>query len=130
MAAALLAGELRPGECVAVGMDKGWQQVVGVLGVLLAGGAYLPVEIDQPAVRRAQILADAGVRHLVVTSASSHAGWPGGLAVVDVDTQSGSQSGSRSASQSALQSSPAAPRSPDDLAYVIYTSGSTGRPRA
>src|SRR5258706_5388390 len=34
---------VRPNTLVAVVMDKGWEQVVGVLGILMAGGAYLPI---------------------------------------------------------------------------------------
>ncbi|MCZ9342640.1 AMP-binding protein, partial [Streptomyces sp. TRM76130] len=42
----------RPGDFVAVLMDKGRDQVVGVLGALLAGGVYVPVDVAQPQVRR------------------------------------------------------------------------------
>lgn len=121
LAARLHEHGLRRGEPVAVVMDKGWEQIVAVLAVLRAGGAYLPIDTNQPAARRARILADAGVR-LGVTQP-----WLNGQlddpalavawdAVTDGDT-------------AAPASAPDERVSPDDLAYVIYTSGSTGAPK-
>ncbi|MEV0424054.1 amino acid adenylation domain-containing protein [Streptosporangium canum] len=116
VAETLRARGFAPGALAAVMMDKGWEQVVAVLGTLLAGGAYLPVDTGQPPARRARILADAGVRHVLTQS------WirdrPEGADLVDVDLL--------------LPSALPAPRSvadPGDLAYVIYTSGSTGDPK-
>ncbi|HEU4421787.1 MAG TPA: amino acid adenylation domain-containing protein, partial [Pilimelia sp.] len=112
-------GGVRPGELVGIAMERGWEQVVAVLGILLAGGAYLPLDPYQPRARRDQILADAGVRR-VLTQARLVDGtpWPDGVEVTAVDTV------------------PPAPyrgrqpvTAPDDLAYTIYTSGSTGTPK-
>lgn len=112
--------EIAPAEPVAVVMDKGWEQVAAVLGVLLAGGAYLPVETSQPAARRAAICADAGVR-VVLTQP-----WLADTAAPTRDTE-------------AVVVDPTLPGwsgepfpdrvAPDELAYVIYTSGSTGSPK-
>lgn len=41
----------KPGQLVGVLMTKGWEQVVSVLGILLAGGAYLPIDPDLPSER-------------------------------------------------------------------------------
>ncbi|MGV9779582.1 non-ribosomal peptide synthetase, partial [Streptosporangium sp. NPDC003464] len=105
-----------PGDLAAVMMDKGWEQVVAVLGTLLAGGAYLPVDTGQPPARRARILADAGVRHVLTQS------WvrdrPEGARLVDVDLLPPSE-----------LPPPEPEADPGDLAYVIYTSGSTGDPK-
>lgn len=100
-----------PGEIVAVVMDKGVEQVVAVLGTLLAGGAYLPVDTGQPPARRDRILADASARLVLTQSWRAEDGW------IAVDTL-----------PPAAQA-PSALRHPDDLAYVIYTSGSTGVPK-
>jgi len=109
----------RPAHPVAVVMDKGWEQVVAVLGILLAGGAYLPVDTGQPAARRDRILADAGVEHVLTQSWLEAAEWPADVATVAVDTLP------------AAATAPLVARraDPDDLAYVIYTSGSTGVPK-
>ncbi|MDH6131238.1 pyochelin synthetase [Kitasatospora sp. MAA4] len=106
------------GRVVAVLMDKGWEQVVAVLGTLLAGAAYLPVDTDQPAARRDTLLADAGVATVLVQPWCA-AELPG-LRVLTVDGTTESQSPVRE---------PLRDAAPDDLAYVIYTSGSTGTPK-
>jgi pyochelin synthetase len=107
------------GEVVAVVMDKGWEQVTAVLGALVAGAVYLPIDGFQPRARRDEILADAGVR-LVLAQGQSVAGrqFPTTVEVIAIDTLPQS---------SAPVGRPRA--EPDDLAYVIYTSGSTGVPK-
>ncbi|MFJ4439335.1 amino acid adenylation domain-containing protein [Streptomyces sp. NPDC088923] len=120
VATRLTALGLEPGERVAVWMDKGWEQPVAVLGALLAGGAYLPVDTAQPVRRRDTILADAAVRHVLTQSWLAELDdLPSTLTAHAVD---------------ALPEAPADPVSaqgtaPADLAYVIYTSGSTGTPK-
>ena len=44
-------GVLRPGELVAVAMERGWRQIVAVLAIQMAGAAYLPLTPSQPAQR-------------------------------------------------------------------------------
>ncbi|MGW6600382.1 amino acid adenylation domain-containing protein [Streptomyces sp. NPDC055036] len=119
VAAALMSapGAVAPGDRVAVVMDKGAEQVVAVLGTLLAGAAYLPVDTTQPALRRNRVLADAGVRRVLTQSwLADREEWPEGVRVIAVD-----------------RLEPAAHRpvevTGDSLAYVIYTSGSTGAPK-
>ncbi|MGW6377083.1 amino acid adenylation domain-containing protein [Rhodococcus sp. NPDC055112] len=119
VAEALRSRGTAPGAVVAVVMDKGWEQIVGVLGILLAGGAYLPIDLSQPAERRNRMLAAADVR-LVLTQS-----WllpePGdGPEWIAVDLLP----------RGADVTEPPTPlREPDDMAYVIYTSGSTGTPK-
>jgi pyochelin synthetase len=114
----LVAEGCRPGELVGIVMDRGWEQVVAVLGALLAGGAYVPVDTGQPSARRDGILARAGVRRVLTQRWLRDADWPEGVAVTAVDLVP-----------------PVAPRAveprvdPGDLAYVIHTSGSTGTPK-
>ncbi|WP_394832585.1 amino acid adenylation domain-containing protein [Pendulispora rubella] len=104
VAAALREGGCVPGECVAIAMQKGVEQVIAVLGVLLAGAVYLPVDTTQPRLRRDKLLANAGVVHVLTQS------WVAALP--------------------AAESLPeVAWADPDALAYVIYTSGSTGDPK-
>lgn len=110
----------RPGELVAVVAEKGWEQIAAVLGVLIAGGAYVPIDTNQPPARRDQILGAAGIR-LVLTQEHLAAGaWPETCEVVALG------SGLRPEPLTALPERLAAP---GDLAYVIHTSGSTGVPK-
>ncbi|SDL60726.1 non-ribosomal peptide synthetase [Nonomuraea jiangxiensis] len=101
---------------VAIVMAKGWEQVAAVLGTLLAGAAYLPVDLGQPAARRERILADAGVSTVLTQSWIGER--PPGVRRIDVDTLPPSTA-----------PAPESPARPGDLAYVIYTSGSTGDPK-
>jgi pyochelin synthetase len=129
--AASLASELadrgaRSAAPIAVIADRGPGQLIGVLGVLLAGAPYLPIDTNQPAVRRDRILSDAGVT-TVVTSEHLRDGlpWPAGLDVVAID-ESAEGGTDRDLASFCLE---ALARPVPDLAYVIYTSGSTGSPK-
>ncbi|MET9654780.1 amino acid adenylation domain-containing protein [Streptomyces sp. NPDC006460] len=118
VAVAVADAGCRPGERVGIVMDKGWEQVAAVLGVLLAGGVYLPVDTTQPPLRRNAVLADAGARLVLTQSALLPSlALPAGLPAVGVDTLGPAD---RAFSHRTA---------PDDLAYVIYTSGSTGTPK-
>ncbi|MER7168876.1 amino acid adenylation domain-containing protein [Micromonospora sp. NPDC000207] len=110
---------VRPGELVAVTMDKGWEQVVGVVGALLAGAAYLPLDLTQPTLRRRAILRDADARRVLTQSwLTDELDLPEGVDPVAVDLLP-----ARGAEV------PVPGVDPTGLAYVIYTSGSTGDPK-
>ncbi|WIN00602.1 amino acid adenylation domain-containing protein [Actinoplanes oblitus] len=108
-----------PGERVGVIAPKGVEQVVAVLGILLASAAYLPVDLGQPARRRDTILRDAGVRIVVTDSAHAAELAASGVTTIEADRLP------------AVPGRPAEAPEPAgaDLAYVIYTSGSTGTPK-
>ena len=109
-----------PNTLVGVVMTKGWEQVVGVLGVLMAGAAYLPIDPDLPMERQHYLLTQGEVT-LVLTQALylEHLDWPAGVECLAVDRQT-----------DAPDLPPlAVVQTPTDLAYVIYTSGSTGLPK-
>ncbi|MGW2087180.1 AMP-binding protein, partial [Streptomyces sp. NPDC001880] len=110
------------GQRVGIVMEKGWEQVVAVLGVLLADRAYLPVDTTQPALRRNAVLTDAEA-HLVLTQSAllPALDLPADTRAVAVDILAAVEPGDHSA--------PGHRAVPDDLAYVIYTSGSTGTPK-
>ncbi|GGY98972.1 amino acid adenylation domain-containing protein [Streptomyces nitrosporeus] len=115
---------LTTGSVVAVRMDKTPELVVTLLAVLKAGGAYLPVQPDQPADRLAQLLRTTGAE-LVVTDGPSatDTGVPGVRTVTAGELQTpGPAPDAGAASRE--------PVDPDAPAYVITTSGSTGRPKA
>jgi amino acid adenylation domain-containing protein len=106
------------GALVAVALEKGWEQVVAVLGVLRAGGAYVPLDPGMPRERFLKILRDTGT-NVVVTAARLAVDWPDGVRPVFLEAWGGA----------AAADLPALERNWDDLAYVIYTSGSTGDPK-
>jgi amino acid adenylation domain-containing protein len=112
------------GSVVALCLDKSLELVVTLLGVLKAGGAYLPLDPDYPAGRLQYMLSHADVRCAVVDASQRDrlGAWPGDvLALQDLHLfQQAGADGSPVDDSVAL----------DDPAYVIYTSGSTGQPKA
>ncbi|WP_372512880.1 amino acid adenylation domain-containing protein [Gordonia alkanivorans] len=111
LAAALVESGVQPGDKVAVLIERGVNQVVAVYAALMAGGAYVPVDVEQPEERRRLILDTAGP-------------------AVVIDDEYLANVGSTDATET--------PRRlpvdegivlPGSAAYVIFTSGSTGVPK-
>jgi amino acid adenylation domain-containing protein len=110
--------EVLVGVCVPRSLDM----IVAVLGILKAGGAFLPLDPGYPRERLAFMFEDAQLtvllthRHLADTV-------PGhGARVLHLDTDA-------AAIEEESVESPGVAVDPANLAYVIYTSGSTGRPK-
>ncbi|MYR43983.1 condensation domain-containing protein, partial [Streptomyces sp. SID5910] len=114
VAARLRAEGCRPGDFVGVLVDKCRDQAVAVLGVLLAGGVYVPVDSGQPRIRRDRILTDSGAGFAVVADAASGE-LPDGVRAVTV-------AGLTPVPLAEIAEGPRV--APDDLAYVMHTSGS------
>ncbi|MER5333756.1 amino acid adenylation domain-containing protein [Micromonospora sp. NPDC002717] len=129
--AATLAGRLRaegvgPGSVVGLCTERSPEMVVAVLGVLLAGGAYLPLDPSHPRARLDLMLSAADAALVLADDAGRAALGSGGEPSVPVRPLTGGDL-------------PAAPvdwrgyRAPAEvvqgLSYVIFTSGSTGAPK-
>ncbi|AFZ33305.1 non-ribosomal peptide synthetase (plasmid) [Gloeocapsa sp. PCC 7428] len=150
LAAKLQQLGVEPNQLVAVVMDKGWEQVVAVLGILTAGAAYVPID-PHPCDRALQLLQQAQVKYVVTQPWLDSA-----FADVDVTRicvgavevfsplnpplvgdleRLGSprplslspNSGGEDKEKTFVHGARGA--NPTDLAYVIYTSGSTGVPK-
>ncbi|MFE9725754.1 amino acid adenylation domain-containing protein [Streptomyces sp. NPDC005794] len=118
LAGALIARGAGPDRVVGLHAGRTAELVVGVLGILKAGAAYLPLDPGQPSERLTAMVSDAAPV-LVLTDQAHAAGddrqlWEN-LAKVEAE-------GTR-------DEAPAIDADPTRLAYVIYTSGSTGRPK-
>ncbi|WP_326553892.1 non-ribosomal peptide synthetase [Micromonospora sp. NBC_01813] len=109
-----------PGTVVPVVAAKGWEQVVAVLGVLRAGGAYCPVDASLPEDRRTALIDTCGSPAVLATTRSLPDGHRE-LPVLRLDGVVPDEGGSVPV--------PAPVGSVTDLAYVIHTSGSTGTPK-
>ena len=108
-----------PNTLVAVVMEKGWEQVVAVLGILQSGAAYLPIDPTLPEERLWYLLRHGEVG-IVLTQPwlATRLAWPEDVQVQSVN------------SITDTDDSPLEPvQQENDLAYVIYTSGSTGQPK-
>ncbi len=108
--------------------------IAGLLGVLQAGRAYVPLDPWSPRARNARVLADAGAI-AIVTDGGRLAAAPWltdtGLPVVLADElvlhrQEPARVGSEPCRSGASRDSPP---DPDELAYILYTSGSSGEPK-
>lgn len=110
-----------PNTLTAVVMEKGWEQVAAVLGILFAGSAYLPIDPSVPKERLWRLLADSEASLVLTQSRWEEAiQWPDNMMTLSLDTLP--VPGKEPAAWQPVQQ-------PGDLAYVIYTSGSTGMPK-
>ncbi len=114
---------VRPEMIVAIFLDRSLDLIVAILGVLKAGGAYLPIDLAYPKDRVAFMLEDAQVS-VLLTHHELAANLPAHQAnVVCLDDPQ------LTVLSSQALTSPANTASPSSLAYVIFTSGSTGQPK-
>lgn len=132
VAAALLERGVGAGEPVALCVTRGPALVAGLLGILEAGAAYVPMEPAWPWARVRAVVADAGIRLAVCDAAL--------IAAFDEAVEAAVVFGDCRGARCPVIDGPALDRfpqiapdrrpAPGDIAYCIYTSGSTGRPKA
>ncbi len=120
VAAALRSRGVGPETLVAIALDRSPGMIVAILGILKAGGAWLPIAVDQPADRISFLLEDASPA-AVISKASFRGMLPQSMepGVLDLDEIEREDHGP----------APSSGATSSNLAYVIYTSGSTGRPK-
>jgi pyochelin synthetase len=112
---------------VAIAVPRSPQQIAAVLGTLLAGAAYVPLDVRHPSARRAAICVDAGASAVLHTSGYGLSGEePGTEAIHRIDLDLLPDATPLGAEMPVLAERTTGP---DDLAYVIFTSGSSGRPK-
>jgi amino acid adenylation domain-containing protein/non-ribosomal peptide synthase protein (TIGR01720 family) len=111
-----------PGTVVGLCLERSLEMVIGLLGVLKAGGAYLPLDPEYPVERLAWMVGDAQAPVLLTRSNLLERLPASQAQIVCLDKEW---------DQISNESPQAVPCQvcPDNLAYVIYTSGSTGQPK-
>ena len=117
---------IKPEIPVGICLERSLEMLVSILGVLKAGGAYLPMDPAYPTERLAYMLTDAEVPVLLTQERLSQQFADADLAQVvclDRDWDALIQSQVPASDNLSQQ------LDPQNLAYVIYTSGSTGRPK-
>ncbi|MBV9773028.1 MAG: amino acid adenylation domain-containing protein, partial [Gemmatimonadetes bacterium] len=123
LAHALRARGVRPETPVGVCLERSPEMIVALLGILRAGGAFVPLDPTHPEDRLAYILEDAAVP-VLLTQQSLLGRFPaGGAEAIALDT--GWDALAAEGDDAPLDET----TFPEGLAYVIYTSGSTGRPK-
>jgi non-ribosomal peptide synthetase component F len=92
--------------CVGIITERDFESIINILGVIKAGGVYVPIESSYPANRIEQIISDSKCKLVITTKAYE---------------------------KESLHTFPAIDKQllnePEDNAYIIYTSGSTGKPK-
>ena len=104
---------------VALFLEKSYEMLIGILGILKSGGAYLPLDKDLPGERRNFILADSAV-DIVVTRKSLANFLEHNQKIIPIDSTDIFTTRDAKCEPLNIQK---------NIAYVIYTSGSTGNPR-
>jgi tyrocidine synthetase-3 len=110
---------------VAVMADRSLEMIIGIMGILKSGGAYMPIDPDYPPDRIDFMLKDSGAKILVTTGAmTEHV-----RAVRELPLKLITLEEVLSISTSTVTLTSTCQVAPANLAYVIYTSGTTGRPK-
>ena len=127
-----LAGVLRkkgvgPDRIVAIMVERSLEMIVGILGILKAGGVYLPIDPNYPEDRISFMLEDSEAAVLLVKSSQStdrsyHTIIKEGRSIEILDLEDESL-------YKGAGTNPKKVNKPSDMAYIIYTSGTTGKPK-
>jgi amino acid adenylation domain-containing protein len=118
----LQAMGIQPEVLVGLCIGRSHEMLIGLLGILKAGAAYLPLDPNVPAARNAFLLEEAQIQ-VLVTIQTVIAGWSIDQAhVICLDTLNDTLSEQKT-------DNPINNLLGENLAYVIYTSGSTGKPK-
>lgn len=107
---------------VGICLERTPEMLIGILGILKAGGAFLPMDTVYPADWKASVLSDAGISYVLTMSDVELPLDSLGVSAILLDL---CQNDIDRASCEELSTKPDA----HALAYVIYTSGSTGKPK-
>ncbi|MCP4156963.1 MAG: non-ribosomal peptide synthetase, partial [bacterium] len=114
----LIAKGVKPDTIVAVLAERSIEMLVGLLGIIKSGGAYLTIDSDYPQERIAYIMADSGAGILITETGTTNVFNTKEMLLLN-DEENRALEG---------QNPPKTSNS-GNLLYVIYTSGSTGKPK-
>ncbi|CAA7197472.1 Gramicidin S synthase 2 [Chryseobacterium potabilaquae] len=127
--------KIQPNELIPLYLGRSEQILIGMLGVLKSGGAYVPMDPSYPMDRIEHILGDTGARVVLVEENTKDRLYDY-KELIDTETESSTLSiislnGSDMKAELSTCSTvnPRTPVSSSDLSYVIYTSGTTGKPK-
>jgi tyrocidine synthetase-3 len=125
LAGVLLEKGVKPDTIVGIMLPRTIEMIIGILGILKAGAAYLPIDPDYPEERIDYMINESKVRKLVKKGKNISYYLPGmGIEVILIDDISNKICPKGIPSHPHLQPAPVT-----SLAYIIYTSGTTGIPK-
>jgi tyrocidine synthetase III len=109
---------IHPNQLVGIMLDRSLEMVISMLGVLKAGGAYLPIDLEYPSDRIHLLLEDSQINLLLTTShITKNIEYAGQTLYIDQMTLN------------CKSNNPEVKNQADDMSYVMYTSGTTGVPK-
>jgi amino acid adenylation domain-containing protein len=108
------------GQPVGLLAHRSFEMIVGMYGILKAGGSYVPIDPEYPPDRQQYILTQSGIDTLLVDEVHSLTDRPDGVSVIFMDDP---------AIAACKADNPGLAVDSGQLAYTIFTSGSTGRPK-
>ncbi len=124
IASYLISKGVKKDDLIGICLDRSIEMISGILGIMKAGAAYLPIDPEYPAERINFMLDDSDLNLILTdhdTSKSSKIFHKPGLEVIILDSDLNLQESNSVVPEIKID--------PEDLAYVIYTSGSTGWPK-
>ncbi|MGB0521647.1 MAG: amino acid adenylation domain-containing protein [Flammeovirgaceae bacterium] len=118
----LLQQGVQAGDFIGVCMERSMEMIIGLVGILKAGAAYVPIDPSYPEQRIGYMLHEAEMKLVLTNKAHEALVAKEGMAVfvADTDWESVTVQSSANPTRTVKGTHPA---------YVIYTSGSTGRPK-
>ncbi|MHC5853145.1 non-ribosomal peptide synthetase [Nostoc sp.] len=116
--------QIQPDTLIGICVERSLEMIIGLLGILKAGSAYVPIDPNYPKERIGFMLEDSGTSVLLTQSFLKDklplANLENPCQIICLDEETFTE---------ALTENPSLQSTPNDLAYVIYTSGSTGQPK-
>jgi amino acid adenylation domain-containing protein len=115
----LLSKDLPAESIIGLLFEPSFEMIIGILGVLKAGFAYLPIDSDLPEIRKGYMLNDCNCTILLGKSGLEvPKDFSGAITLIDIENL-----------DQYNKEKPNIQIHPDQLAYIIYTSGTTGQPK-
>ncbi|NME98919.1 non-ribosomal peptide synthetase [Aneurinibacillus aneurinilyticus] len=129
IAAFLRNSGVTEGDCVAIMMEKGWEQIVGIVATLACGAVYIPLPVDWPATRLTHVLEESAVQVVLTQSWLIQFVAPFGCTTIAVDEVVTRDSDKQDdIARTRIEELPGYHKR-TGLAFILFTSGSTGRPK-
>lgn len=113
---------IKPNDVIGLRLNKSLEMVVGILGILKAGGCYLPIDLSYPQERVSFMLKDSSAKIFLTNKLHKND------LDISIDTYLLDMTSNNEIYTNSTENLDCL-NNPDDLIYIIYTSGSTGTPK-